>query len=108
MTDADAFTVFKQMRWGEGSEVSCPCCGVIGKHAFRRDRKQWRCKDCGHTFSVTSGTIFANHKLSLKTYLAAIALFSNAVKGISALQLSRDMDVQYLCKPSLMLRIGNA
>jgi transposase-like protein len=95
MTDTDAFTVFKQMRWGEGNKVSCPCCGVIGKHAFRRDRKQWRCKDCGHTFSVTSGTIFANHKLSLKTYLAAIALFCNAVKGISALQLSRDMDVQY-------------
>ncbi|WP_297476328.1 IS1595 family transposase [Ferrovum sp.] len=95
MTDTDAFTVFKQMRWGESNEVSCPCCGVIGKHAFRRDRKQWRCKDCGHTFSVTSGTIFANHKLSLKTYLTAIALFSNAVKGISALQLSRDMDVQY-------------
>ena len=95
MTDTDAFSVFKELRWGEGNEVSCPCCGVIGKHAFRRDRKQWRCLDCGHTFSVTSGTIFANHKLSLKTSLAAIALFANAVKGISALQLSRDMDVQY-------------
>lgn len=95
MTDADAFTVFKELRWGAGNEVACPCCGVIGKHAFRRDRRQWKCRDCGHTFSVTSGTIFANHKLSLKTYLAAIALYANAVKGISALQLSRDLDVQY-------------
>jgi len=95
MTDADAFAVFKELRWGKGEEVSCPCCGVIGRHAFRRDRRQWRCRDCNHTFSVTSGTIFANHKLNLKTYLAAIALFANAVKGISALQLSRDLDVQY-------------
>lgn len=95
MSNAEAFTVFKELRWGAGDEVACPCCGVVGKHAFRRDRRQWKCSDCGHTFSVTSGTIFANHKLPLKTYLAAIALFSNAVKGISALQLSRDLDVQY-------------
>lgn len=47
------------------------------------------------TFSVTSGTIFAFHKLPLKDYLIAIAIFTNAVKGISALQLSRDLDVQY-------------
>jgi len=95
MTDTDAFGIFKDLRWGDTGEVSCPCCGTIGKHAFRRDRKQWRCLDCGHTFSVTSGTIFANHKLPLRTYLAAIALFSNAVKGVSALQLGRDLGVQY-------------
>ncbi|WP_258238924.1 IS1595 family transposase [Arcobacter sp. CECT 8985] len=56
---------------------------------------QFRCKECFHTFSVTSGTIFASHKKPLKIYLLAIALFTNAVKSISALQLSRDLDVQY-------------
>jgi transposase-like protein len=95
MSDAEAFAVFKELRWGAGEEVACPCCGVVGKHPFRKDRRQWKCADCGHTFSVTSGTIFANHKLPLKTYLAAIALYANAAKGISALQLSRDLDVQY-------------
>ena len=35
------------------------------------------------------------HKLPLKVYLAAIAIFTNAVKGVSSLQLSRDLDVQY-------------
>lgn len=95
MSDADAFNVFKELRWGTADAVSCPCCGAIRKDVFRSDRRQWRCLDCGHTFSVTSGTIFANHKLGLKTYLVAIALFANAVKGISALQLSRDLDVQY-------------
>lgn len=95
MNDNEAFAVFKELRWGAGDTVSCPCCGVIGKHAFRRDRKQWRCVDCGHTFSITSGTIFANHKLPLRKYLAAIAIYTNAVKGISALQLARDLGVQY-------------
>ena len=44
---------------------------------------------------LTSGTIFHGHKLPLQTILAAIAIFVNAAKGISALQLSRDLDVQY-------------
>lgn len=33
--------------------------------------------------------------MPLRNYLAAIAIYSNAAKGISALQLSRDLDCQY-------------
>lgn len=94
MSDMDCFELFKQVRWADGLPV-CPRCGVIGHHYFLKTRMQWRCRDCVHTFSVTSGTMFAFHKLPLKVYLAAIAIYCNAGKGISALQLSRDLDVQY-------------
>jgi hypothetical protein len=50
---------------------------------------------CASQFSVTSGTIFANRKLAVRGYLLAIAIFVNGAKGISALQLGRDLDVQY-------------
>ncbi len=46
-------------------------------------------------FSVTSGTLFAWHKLPLRTYLMAIAVFCNEVKGKSMLAFARDLDVQY-------------
>jgi hypothetical protein len=47
-------------------------------------------------FQPTSGTLFAFHKLPIRTYLAAaIVIFCNEVKGKSALALSRDLDVQY-------------
>ena len=95
MTDNEAFEVFKKLRWGSDDKIACPCCGVVNRHYFQRTRKTWRCKDCSHTFSVTSGTMFAFHKLPLKIYLAAIALYANAVKGVSALQMSRDLGVQY-------------
>lgn len=94
LTDQAAFEMFKQSRWGAG-HPSCPRCGLLDSHYFIASRRQWRCKACGHTFSVTTGTIFASHKLPLKIYLAAIAIYCNAVKGLSALQLSRDLDVQY-------------
>jgi len=94
MSDMDCFELFKQVRWTDGLPV-CPRCGMVGHHYFLKTRLQWRCRDCAHTFSVTSGTMFAFHKLPLKVYLAAIAIYCNAAKGISALQLSRDLDVQY-------------
>lgn len=39
--------------------------------------------------------MFSGHKLPLKTYLLAIAIFTNSAKSLSALQLRRDLDVQY-------------
>lgn len=95
LSDEAAFDFFKKSRWGNDEEVTCPECGSVAKHYFIKTRRQWRCRDCKHTFSVTSGTLFAFHKLPLKIYLAAVAIYTNAVKGISALQLSRDLDVQY-------------
>jgi hypothetical protein len=41
------------------------------------------------------GTLFAHGKMPLRTYLMAIVIFCNAVKGNSALALSRDLDCQY-------------
>jgi transposase-like protein len=96
MNDMEAFETFKMIRWSNtDGEPVCPCCGSVRKPYFLKTRMQYRCKECFHTFSVTSGTLFAHHKLSLQTYLLAIALFTNAVKSVSALQLSRDLDVQY-------------
>jgi hypothetical protein len=54
---------------------------------------RFRCKACRKDFSVSSGTLFAYHKMPLRNYLAAIAIFVNEVKGKTALAISRDLDV---------------
>ena len=95
LSDEAAFELFRELRWGKGEEVVCPSCGVVERHWFLPSRRQWRCKACAHTFSVTSGTIFAHHKLPLRVYLGAVAIYTNAVKGLSALQMCRDLGVQY-------------
>jgi hypothetical protein len=56
---------------------------------------RWRCKACRKDFSVTSGTLFAFHKLPLRAYLMAVAIFANEVKGKSMLALSRDLGITY-------------
>ena len=44
-------------------------------------------------FSATSGTILHSRKLSYVDLLAAICLVANAAKGLSALQLARDLGI---------------
>jgi transposase-like protein len=96
MTDQEAETFFRKLRWKSG-EAHCPHCGCLTVYECRRPNGslRFRCKACRKDFSVTSGTLFAFHKLPLRTYLAAIAIFCNEVKGKSALALPRDLDVQY-------------
>ncbi len=95
MSDDEAHERFVAIRFADnGGTAFCPRCDCTAVYTYAA-RRIWKCKACGHQFSVTSGTIFASRKLPIRDYLAAIALFVNAVKGISALQLGRDLDVQY-------------
>jgi transposase-like protein len=98
MTDAQAETMFSSIRWAEtAGKAVCPHCGCPTCYEARRPNGalRFRCKACRKDFSLTSGTLFAFHKMPLQTYLAAIVIFCNEVKGKSALALSRDLDVQY-------------
>lgn len=96
MTDLDAETAFRAVRWTDGKAI-CPHCECPTVYECRRPSGalRFRCKACRKDFSITSGTLFASHKMPLRTYLAAIAIFINEVKGKSALALSRDLDCQY-------------
>lgn len=90
-----AYATFRKLRWPEtDGEAICPRCGCFDTYTIATRRK-FRCKGCGHQFSVTSGTIFASRKLSFVDLLAAICIFVTNAKGMSAVQFSRTMDVQY-------------
>jgi len=95
MSDDEAHETFTTIRFADnGGAAFCPRCQCTAVYAYTV-RRIWKCKACQYQFSVTSGTIFASRKLAIRDYLAATAIFVNAVKGISALQLGRDLDVQY-------------
>jgi len=95
MSSEEASEAFKQIRWNAtNGDPVCPRCGCLGVYTYKT-RALFKCKACDHQFSVTSGTIFASRKLPVGTILLAIAIFVNGAKGHSALQLSRDLDVQY-------------
>ncbi len=98
MSDSEAEETFRKVRWAEtnGAPV-CPHCGGLDAYECRRPNGslRYRCRECKADFSLTSGTLFASHKLPLRVYLAAIAIFCNEVKGKSALAISRDLGLAY-------------
>lgn len=90
-----AYATFCEIRWPEtGGEPICPACGHLDAYKIT-SRRKFECKACKKQFSVTSGTIFASRKLDFTDLLAAICILANCAKGLSSLQLSRDLGVQY-------------
>jgi transposase-like protein len=111
MKDAEAEMTFRRIRWADtNGEPVCPHCGGVDAYDCRRLKgaPRFRCRACIKDFSITSGTLFASHKLPLRGYLAAIAIFCNEVKGKSALALSRDLNVSYKCAFVLLHKLREA
>ena len=89
-TQETCIKYLESKRWKDG--VKCAYCGSskVSKHL-----KRHQCQSCYKSFSVMVGTIFEDTNLPLQKWFLAIALFSNAKKSLSALQLSRDIDTTY-------------
>ena len=78
----------EQMRW-KGTPV-CPYCGC-DKSTPKKLRHT--CSGCSRSFSVKVGTVFQHTKLPLNKWFAAIALILSSKKGVSSLQLARQLSV---------------
>src|SRR3954452_20462807 len=111
MSDEEAEKTFRQGRWpATNGDPVCPCCGGLNAYEARRPNGslRFRCRACAKDFTITSGTLFASHKLPLRGYLAAVAIFCNEVKGKSALALTRDLGVSYKCAFVLLHKLREA
>lgn len=87
-TQEDCIAHLEMARWN--GKPTCPYCG---SSRTAPNQHRHRCYACKTGFSVTVGTIFHRTHLPLQKWFLAISLILNAKKGISALQLSRDLDV---------------
>src|SRR5712671_1916191 len=94
LSGEEAFDTFKRVRFvANGGEPFCPHCGIAKVYTLAETPIRWKCSGCRRKFSVTSGTIFHSRKLAIRDYLAVIALFCNGVKGVDALRMARDMNI---------------
>lgn len=81
---------FEARRWPSGAV--CPACG--GQHRIgTRKGGFYRCNACLLDFTVRTGTIFEKSKVPLNKWLCAMYLLVTARKGISSLQLAKQIGV---------------
>ena len=88
----------ESLLWPTGPE--CPRCGVTGDRITKLKGKSTRpgvhkCKDCRKPFTVTVGTIMERSKVPLCKWVMAAQLMANAKKGMSALELQRNIGTNY-------------
>jgi transposase-like protein len=76
--------------WPEGP--SCPVCGT-GDRITARKGGYYRCNQCKEDFTVRTGTVFERSHVPLHKWLYAMYLLVTARKGISSLQLSKEIGV---------------
>ena len=71
----------------------CPKCGSIHKGIYHQkyNHRFMYCNNCKSEFSALKGTIFENTHLDLRMWLYAMNLVLVSRKGISALQLKREL-----------------
>ena len=80
------------LRWPEG--FVCPRCG--GREAYDLPKRRlYQCKSCAYQVSPTAGTVMHRTRLPLLKWFWAIYLVGRSKRGISALELSRQIHVRY-------------
>ena len=86
----DCIRHLEKARWG--NKPRCPYCYSLRTTRHKKELRHY-CNNCKTSFSVTVRTIFHRTHLPLQKWFLAISLILNAKKGLSSLQLSRDLDV---------------
>jgi transposase-like protein len=92
MTEDEARQYIESVLWLNGPV--CPHCGSIKSWSIKGESARdgvYECSECGKQFTVTIGTVMQGSHISLRQWLIAFHLMTSSKKGISALQLQRNL-----------------
>ena len=89
--DQETARVYLEGRlWPNGPR--CPVCG-LGERITARKTGFYRCNQCKEDFTVRTGTIFERSHVPLHKWIYAMYLLVTARKGISSMQLAKEIGI---------------
>ena len=103
-TEQSCIAHLEALRWPEYVVSPFDSSSVVYKC---KDNK-YRCKNTGKYFNVKTNTLFDNTKISLRKWFAAIWLVTCHKRGVSSLQLSKDIGVTQKTAWFMLHRIRKA
>ena len=109
LNEGQAVTFMERQRWGDSP--ACPRCGdldvyqMTSKDGQRNKDYRWRCRGCKGMYTVRTGTIFEETRLPMRVWVFAFWRACASKKGVSALQLSREMEITHKSALFVLRRI---
>src|SRR6202046_348038 len=89
--DVESARVYLEGRlWPNGPR--CPVCG-LGERITARKEGFYRCNQCKEDFTVRTGSIFERSHVPLHKLIYAMYLLVTARKGISSMQLAKEIGI---------------
>ena len=101
-TEASCAQALAQQRWPQG--FRCPRCGHDHGYAITT-RHSHECTHCHYQASLTAGTLFHSTNLALTKWFWAIYLAASDKGGISAMRLSKQIDVSWITASRMLRKI---
>lgn len=105
-----AIKFFEEQRWG--GTPGCVHCGSVNVYTIkdrktgeRREDGRWRCRDCGKQYTVRVGQIMEDSPIPLRKWAYAFWCAATAKNGVSALEMSRKLQITYKSALFMMNRI---
>lgn len=103
--EATARVYLEKRRWPNG--VVCPACQETTRITPRKDGF-YRCNACKKDFTVRTGSIFERSHIELHKWVYAMYLLMTARKGVSSLQLGKEIGVTQKSAWFMLQRIREA
>lgn len=94
LTEEEARDTFERIRWPNGP--ICHRCGSVEVTKLAGEAHRvglYKCRGCDEQFSSTTGTILEQSHIEIRKWLMAFAILCSAKKGVSALQLRRQLEL---------------
>jgi len=108
--DDAATLMLEDIRWGDCP--ACPHCGdtdvykMMDRSGDKREKnKRWRCRGCSKLYSVRTGTVMAETRITLKHWCWAFWQLCSSKKGMSAKQIERATGLSYKSALFLLHRV---
>ena len=126
-TEADAYELLEQLRWGDGGPTQCPHCGSAkgawflkpkdpqgrrskGGSTARSQRRVWKCREnsCRRQFSVLTNTVMHATKLSVRAWVGTVIDLCEDPAGVSARDIAARWEVTEKSAWAMLNRIQGA
>jgi len=91
--EAACIKALADLKWPNG--FVCQKCNHNKAHHLKGRPRIFECSSCGFQNSVTAGTVFHKTRTDLSKWFLAAYLIASDKRGISALQISRELSIRY-------------